>query len=64
MWTNDFFQNPVDRKARKNKQLKLELSQLEKRLERFALSRDDGEMGLEFKIKDRPNSAHVRRSFR
>ncbi|CAI4229514.1 unnamed protein product [Auanema sp. JU1783] len=55
----DFFDTP-DRKHRRTNS-KSQMSQLQKRLEKFALEGGKGEMGLEFKMRDRPNSAHFNR---
>uniref|UniRef100_A0A1I7XV97 Phosducin domain-containing protein n=1 Tax=Heterorhabditis bacteriophora TaxID=37862 RepID=A0A1I7XV97_HETBA len=54
---NDFDPS-ADRRTRRINQ-KVQMSQLQKRLERFALEGGRGEMGIEFRIKDRPNSAQT-----
>ncbi|VDM56199.1 unnamed protein product [Angiostrongylus costaricensis] len=40
-------------------QRKQQMSQIQRRLERFALEGGRGEMNIEFRIKDRPNSVQV-----
>lgn len=60
-----YFEDPCSSSDRRPKRsaAKTQMSQLQKRLERFALEGGKGEMGIEFKIRDRPNSADVRGFF-
>ncbi|VDP07892.1 unnamed protein product [Heligmosomoides polygyrus] len=51
--------DPLDERRGRRLQQKLQMSQLQRRLERFALEGGRGEMGIEFRIKDRPNSIQV-----
>lgn len=53
------FKDPLDERRGRRLQQKLQMSQLQRRLERFALEGGRGEMGIEFRIKDRPNSIQV-----
>ncbi|EYC43276.1 hypothetical protein Y032_0498g2528 [Ancylostoma ceylanicum] len=51
--------DPMEERRARRLQQKLQMSQLQRRLERFALEGGRGEMGIEFRIKDRPNSMQV-----
>ncbi|CAJ0600901.1 unnamed protein product [Cylicocyclus nassatus] len=51
--------DPIEERRARRLQQKLQMSQLQRRLERFALEGGRGEMGIEFRIKDRPNSMQV-----
>ncbi|KAK6027327.1 hypothetical protein OSTOST_06641 [Ostertagia ostertagi] len=51
--------DPLDERRGRRLQQKLQMSQLQRRLERFALEGGRGEMGIEFRIKDRPNSIQI-----
>ncbi|VDM70367.1 unnamed protein product [Strongylus vulgaris] len=53
--------DPMEERRARRLQQKLQMSQLQKRLERFALEGGRGEMGIEFRIKDRPNSMQFNR---
>ncbi|KHJ79781.1 hypothetical protein OESDEN_20562 [Oesophagostomum dentatum] len=58
--TEGDFDAVEERRARRLQQ-KLQMSQLQRRLERFALEGGRGEMGIEFRLKDRPNSMQFNR---
>ncbi|WKY04300.1 hypothetical protein Q1695_005361 [Nippostrongylus brasiliensis] len=53
--------DPLDERRSHRLHQKLQMSQLQRRLERFALEGGRGEMGIEFRIKDRPNSVQFNR---
>ncbi|KAK6056855.1 hypothetical protein COOONC_05633 [Cooperia oncophora] len=53
--------DPLEERRGRRIQQKLQMSQLQRRLERFALEGGRGEMGIEFRIKDRPNSIQFNR---
>ncbi|KAK5971146.1 hypothetical protein GCK32_006922 [Trichostrongylus colubriformis] len=55
----DLLKDPLDERRGRRLQQKLQMSQLQRRLERFAFDGGRGEMGIEFRIKDRPNSIQI-----
>ncbi|KAJ1370291.1 hypothetical protein KIN20_031983 [Parelaphostrongylus tenuis] len=53
--------DPLEERRARRLQRRQQMSQIQRRLERFALEGGRGEMNIEFRIKDRPNSIQFNR---